>query len=109
MARVNYALLDRPRQTVRIRLNSTVVNARHDGDPAKAESVIVSYVRGGQTYQVRGRACVMACWNMVIPYLVPELPATQKEALAFNVKARSSIPASLCATGGRFTSWGSAM
>ncbi len=86
-ARVNYGLLDRPAQPVRIRLNSTVVNARHDGDAAKAESVIVAYVRGGKTYQVRGRACVMACWNMIIPYLVPELPATQKEALAFNVKA----------------------
>jgi spermidine dehydrogenase len=24
---------------------------------------------------------------MMIPYLVPELPGTQKEALAFNVKA----------------------
>jgi spermidine dehydrogenase len=28
----------------------------------------------------------MACWNMFIPYLVPELPAPQKEALAFGVK-----------------------
>jgi len=29
---------------------------------------------------------VMACWNMFIPYLVPELPSAQKEALAYNVK-----------------------
>tara|TARA_B100000959_G_C14735859_1_gene522910 strand:- start:86 stop:736 length:651 start_codon:yes stop_codon:yes gene_type:complete len=29
----------------------------------------------------------MACWNTVIPYLVPELPEQQKEALAFGVKA----------------------
>tara|TARA_Y100000782_G_scaffold113623_1_gene147178 strand:+ start:336 stop:1010 length:675 start_codon:yes stop_codon:yes gene_type:complete len=29
----------------------------------------------------------MACWNRMIPYLVPELPATQKEALRFGVKA----------------------
>jgi spermidine dehydrogenase len=28
----------------------------------------------------------MACWNMFIPYLVPELPAKQKEALAYGVK-----------------------
>ena len=28
----------------------------------------------------------MACWNMFIPYLVPELPAAQKEALAYAVK-----------------------
>ena len=29
---------------------------------------------------------VMACWNMFIPYLVPDLPANQKEALAYGVK-----------------------
>ena len=29
---------------------------------------------------------VLACWNMVIPYLCPELPAAQKEALAYAVK-----------------------
>ena len=49
-------------------------------------NVEVSYVRDGQTHQVRARACVMACWNTVIPYLVPELPDRQKEALAFGVK-----------------------
>jgi len=85
-ARVNYALLDRPNQTARVRLNSTVVNVRHDGRPESATEVIVSYSRGGKLYDVRGRACVMACWNMFIPYLAPELPATQKEALAYGVK-----------------------
>ena len=85
-AHVNYALLDRAGQPARIRLNSTAVNVRHEGDPAKAPETIVSYVRGGKTYQVRGRACVMACWNMFIPALVPDLPAKQKEALAYGVK-----------------------
>ncbi|HEV8346496.1 MAG TPA: NAD(P)-binding protein [Vicinamibacterales bacterium] len=85
-AHVNYALLDRAGQTARIRLNSTVVNVRHDGAPSSAKETIVSYVRGGKTYQVRGRACVMACWNMFIPYLVPDIPAKQKEALAFGLK-----------------------
>jgi len=85
-AHVNYALLDRSGQPARIRLNSTVVNVRHDGEPSSARDTIVSYVRGGKTYQVRGRACVMACWNMFIPYLVPDLPSKQKEALAYGVK-----------------------
>jgi spermidine dehydrogenase len=85
-ARVNYASLDRADQTARIRLNSTVVHVRHDGAVPSAKEVITSYVRGGKTYQVRSRAVVMACWNMFIPYLVPDLPAPQKEALAFGVK-----------------------
>src|SRR5664279_1703922 len=41
-ARVKYALLDRAGQPARIRLNSTVVNVRHDGDPASAKEVVVS-------------------------------------------------------------------
>ena len=84
-ARVDYGLLARAHQTLRVRLNSTVVNVRHRG-AGSARDVEVSYVRGGQTQQVRARACVMACWNTVIPYLVPELPDRQKEALAFGVK-----------------------
>jgi spermidine dehydrogenase len=85
-AHVNYALLDRAGQSARIRLNSTVVNVRHDGTPSSAKETVVSYVRGGKTYQVRGRASVMACWNMFIPSIVPDIPAKQKEALAYGVK-----------------------
>jgi spermidine dehydrogenase len=85
-ARVDYSLLDRESQSARIRLNSTVVHVEHDGEPARARGVKLAYVRDGKTYLVTGRACVMACWNMFIPYLVPTLPASQKEALAFNVK-----------------------
>jgi spermidine dehydrogenase len=87
VARVHYSVLDRAAHSARIRLNSTVVNVQHNGDPRKADSVIVSYVRGGKTYRVEAAACIMACWNMMIPALVPDLPAPQKEALAFNVKA----------------------
>jgi spermidine dehydrogenase len=85
-ARVDYSALDKDGQSARIRLNSTVVHVEHDGDPAKAGRVKLAYVRDGKTHLVAGRACIMACWNMFIPYLVPTLPAAQKEALAFNVK-----------------------
>jgi spermidine dehydrogenase len=85
-ARANYALLDRAGQAAQIRLNSTVVNVKQDGDPDRANQVTVSYVREGKVHQVRGRACVMACWNTFIPYLVPELPPKQKAALSYGVK-----------------------
>jgi spermidine dehydrogenase len=85
-ARVNYALLDRADQTARIRLNSTVVNVRHDGSPESAKEVLVTYNRGGKLFDVRGRHVVMACWNMFIPYLAPEIPQAQREALLFGVK-----------------------
>jgi spermidine dehydrogenase len=86
-ARVAYESLDRPSNANRIRLESTVLNVRHDGDHESAREVVVTYSRGGSLASVRGRACVMACWHMFIPYLMPELPAAQKEALAHNVKA----------------------
>jgi spermidine dehydrogenase len=85
-ARANYARLDESPSPVRVRLNSTVVRARHAGDPASAKEVEVTYVRAGKAQRVRAAHCVLACWNMVIPYLCPEMPEKQKEALAYCVK-----------------------
>lgn len=86
-ARADYAQLDSDDSPVRIRLNSIVVNVQHAGDAASAKEVQVTYVKGGKTLRVRGSHCVLACWNSVIPYLCPELPPKQKEALAYGIKA----------------------
>ena len=85
-ARVNYAQLDRSTSRVRLRLNSIAVRARHLGDPKSAGQVEVTYLRGGRTFTARARGTVLACYNMMIPYLCPELPAGQKEALHKLVK-----------------------
>ncbi len=85
-ARAKYARLDQARNPVRIRLNSTVVRVRHEGDPASAKQVEVVYVERGKLLRVRAAQCVLACWNMMIPYLCPELPAKQREALAWETK-----------------------
>jgi spermidine dehydrogenase len=85
-ARMNYARLDDAGSKTRIRLNSTAVHVKHVGDPPDAKEVEVTYVRGGQARRVRAAACVLACYNMVIPYLCPEMPDKQKVALAYAVK-----------------------
>ena len=85
-ARLDYAQLDRTQAPVRIRLNATVVRARHNGDAGSAHDVDIVYARGGALSSVRGRACVLACYNMMIPYLCPELPEHQKEALRYASK-----------------------
>ncbi len=82
-ARVNYAALDRPGSPTRIRLNSTVIRAGHEGGE---RGVVVTYARGGKVWTVRAKACVLACWNGMIPYICPDLPAAQKEALGYGVK-----------------------
>ena len=86
LARANYAHLDDNSLPVRIRLNSTVVKARNVGDPTNAKEVEVTYVRGGKAHRVHGANCILACYNMVIPYLCPEMSEKQKDALAYCVK-----------------------
>src|SRR5712692_1232670 len=86
-AKADYSRLDRADQGVRIRLNSTVVNVKQGGTGAAAKEVQVAYMRGGKLHAVRGSYCVLACYNGMIPYLCPELPEKQKEALAYLVKA----------------------
>ncbi len=81
LAPFDYAKLDQPKASVRVRLNSTAVSVRNVGD-----SVHVGYSRGGQLAQVRGKRCILACYNMMIPYLLKDLPAPQAHALSQNVK-----------------------
>ncbi|OAI94444.1 NAD(P)/FAD-dependent oxidoreductase [Pseudomonas putida] len=81
LAKFDYSQLDQAAHPVRIRLNSTAVSVRNvDG------GVNIGYSRGGQLAQVRARHCVMACYNMMIPYLLRDLPAEQAHALSQNVK-----------------------
>ncbi|HWW14700.1 MAG TPA: NAD(P)/FAD-dependent oxidoreductase [Candidatus Dormibacteraeota bacterium] len=85
-ARADYSRLDRDGSAVHIRLNSTVVNVKHTS-AGTAKEVEVAYVRGKKLQAVRAKQCVLACYNGMIPYLCPELPEKQKEALAYLVKA----------------------
>ncbi|MBZ5683590.1 MAG: NAD(P)/FAD-dependent oxidoreductase [Acidobacteriia bacterium] len=85
-AKMDYGRLDHRDSPIRIRLNSTAVLARHIGDSASAKQVEVVYGRDQKAYSVHAKAAVLACWNMVIPYLCPDLPAEQKEALHYGVK-----------------------
>jgi spermidine dehydrogenase len=80
-ARANYAKLDEADSAVRIRLNSTAVRVKHDGDPASAREVEITYASSGKTYNVRSAHCILACWNVMIPYLCEDLPGRQKQAL----------------------------
>jgi len=43
-------------------------------------------VRGGKVDTVTGKNCVLACYNTMIPYICPDLPDKQKEALSYLVK-----------------------
>ncbi len=81
LARFDYDALDRRGQNTRIRLDSTCIDVRHAGD-----KVVVGYVRAGTAHRIEARHVVLACFHMVIPHIVPDLPQPQRAALARNVK-----------------------
>ena len=80
-AQADYSRLDVNGEPVRIRLSSIGIRARNLGDPGTAREVEVTYLNGEHAKSVRGKHCVLAGYNAMIPYLVPELPARQKAAL----------------------------
>jgi spermidine dehydrogenase len=86
LANTDYTRLDRSESQVRIRLGSTCLRARHVGDPAMAKEVEIVYGREKQLYSMRAKSAILGCWNMMIPFLCPELPAKQQEALHYGVK-----------------------
>ena len=81
LAPFDYSKLDIDGQSVRIRLDSTCVHVSNAGD-----RVHVAYVRRGALHRIETRHAVLACFNMIIPYIMPELPPPQRAALAQNVK-----------------------
>jgi spermidine dehydrogenase len=85
-AHLDYAKLDHPQSAVRIRLSSTAARVRNVGDAEPGTEVEVVYLRGDEILSVRAGSCVLACYNMMIPYICPDLPEPQKEALRYDVK-----------------------
>lgn len=79
---VNFAALDRTGADVRIRLNSTAVWVKHQGDPAKSEFVTIAYTRDGKTYRLKARSVVMAGGSWTTKHIVRDLPDDRKEAYA---------------------------
>ena len=86
LSKFKYAELDKSNNAVRIRLNSTVVDVEHGGDPKVANEVFVNYINDNKSYQVKGKNVVMACYNMMIPHIVTGLPEEQAAALRLQNK-----------------------
>lgn len=92
-SRVAYPRLDLPENPVRIRLESMVIRVEHLGAPDRAteRALRICYVQDGATKQVTGANAVLACFNQVIPFIVPALPAEQKQALHYPSKVPMQI------------------
>lgn len=80
---LRYERLDADGSAVRLRLNSTAVDVRH---AAGKNAVDVVYIRDGSPQRVRGKRVILACYNHMIPFMCPELPARQAEAIEYAEK-----------------------
>lgn len=78
--RINFRALDQPSSPARIRLNSTAVWIKHNGDPGESESVSVVYAIGKSLYQVKARSVVMAGGGWTTRHIVRDLPREQRDA-----------------------------
>lgn len=81
LAKFDYSKLDQPDNQVRIRVSSMAVDVRNvDG------GVDVGYMRFDEMTKVRAKHCVLAGFNMLIPFIFKEVPEAQAAALRHNVK-----------------------
>jgi spermidine dehydrogenase len=85
--KADYSKLDVDSASVHIRLNSTAIHVRHSNGSGASKEVQIVYMRGGKLHSVVAKNCVLACYNGMIPYICPDLPDKQKEALSYLVKA----------------------
>jgi spermidine dehydrogenase len=81
LSQLDYGQLDKEQQPIKIRLSSTVVNVKNEGD-----QVAVTYVKNGETIRIKAKHSILACYHSIIPYLCPELPEEQKKAQQYQVK-----------------------
>lgn len=87
LSKFDYSELDKASNTVRIRLNSTVVNVQHVGEASTASDVLIKYMNNDEAHQIKAKNVVMAGYNMMIPHIVSDLPEKQSAALKLQSKS----------------------
>jgi spermidine dehydrogenase len=79
---VNLSALDTPQTRTRIRLSSTVIAVQHDGEPSRANSVSIAYLKEGKLYRVKAHSAVLAGGSWTTRHIVRDLPDTHQKAYA---------------------------
>ena len=80
--RVKFDALDVAGAKARLRLSSTAVSVQHDGDPAKASTLSITYARDGKIYRVKARSAVMAGGSWTTKHVCTDLGEAQRAAYA---------------------------
>ncbi|MBL7161694.1 MAG: NAD(P)-binding protein [Anaerolineales bacterium] len=72
--------LDSTENNVRIRLSSSVLEVRHDGDLDSSDHVVIKYLNDDNLYQLKAKSVIMAGGGYMTKHIVKDLPKEQKEA-----------------------------
>jgi len=82
--RINFDVLDRKENALRIRLNSTAIDVRHDGDPESARQVRVSYLdsESGEVSYVAAKSVIMAGGQWMNQHVVRDAPGELIDAMS---------------------------
>jgi spermidine dehydrogenase len=84
LADFNSEELDSAKNSVRIRLNHTVVAVSNVSGGKVSIGIINN--ESEKLYHIQAKHCTLACFNMAIPYILKDLEPEQAKALALNVK-----------------------
>ncbi len=79
---VNFAALDTPGASAKVRLSATAVSVQHDGDAGKALTVSIAYEKDGKLYRVKAHTVVMAGGSWTSKHIVKDLPQNYRQAYA---------------------------
>jgi spermidine dehydrogenase len=79
---VKLEALDTGDAAARMRLSATVISIHHDGDPAKAEFLTITYAKDGKVFRVKARSAVVAGGSWTAKHIITDLPAAQRQAYA---------------------------
>jgi spermidine dehydrogenase len=95
VATADYTQLDRRGNSVRVRLNQTVVDVVPRRGRGGKSDVTYVHTGDGHAERVRAKHVVMACWNRVTARIVRDLPRDQVKALDYARK----VPLIYCRVG----------
>jgi len=77
---IDFLALDRPANSLSIRLNSTAIDVSHAGDAASAEHVNVTYHQDGKVKRIKAKTVVMSIGGWVARNIVSDMPDPIVEA-----------------------------
>ena len=77
---IDYNTLDTSESNIRIRLESTAVEVKHEGPVENSDHVLVNYINGNNLFQVKAKYVIMAGGGYITKHIVADLPQEQRDA-----------------------------